>query len=197
MIPSLALAAALQFSGATLRVTNVRTDSSGCRSAIEFQRAGATKPRTIWSAKLDAVGLPAGLFIPAQQPSRDYGTVVKSGDYESLLLFVRRDGSLVTHPGGWFWIDRAHELLFTITASDEPEVAVIDLRTLRRAGDDVALIPEAFYRAGRRVFVTGQERAFEFNFARRAFVSVKPDPAHWTRVAWDFDLNAQSHCTSR
>jgi len=185
---------------ATVRLIQVLRPDSSCSARLEFRRPG--KPRRIlWSGNAEAVGLVAGLFIPDRQPSAGYLTVVKAGDYEGLLLFVEPDGSLTTLPGGWFWIDEPHRLLFAISASDDPETVVVDLRTLRRVGEDIAITPEYFYRDGNRVFLTGQgldgERAFEFDFTRRRFVRTQSARTRWTRIPWDFDLNHQPECGSR
>jgi len=101
-------------------------------------REGDKVLRQAYFDDIDAVGGYYGLFLPKDQPLKDYFVVLKEGDYDGRLLLVGVDGSLTNIAGGEFFLTEDKRYLIGSHSSDYESLIVFDLLRRRMAIDGAA-----------------------------------------------------------
>ncbi len=67
-------------------------------------RSGGSILHQVYFRDIDAVGGSYGIFLPQNQPFKDFFIAKKEGDYDGRLLMVDKEGSLFNFPGGSYFI---------------------------------------------------------------------------------------------
>ncbi|MFC1584488.1 hypothetical protein ACFL5V_02955 [Fibrobacterota bacterium] len=119
----------------TIRITHVRRkdpSSAGgnsfylCRAWLSIEKQGVTVKEFNYPDIAPVEG-EYGLFVPQQQPSKEFFLVVKVGDYDGLLKLIDRQGNVTNLPGGYYFL-AGDSILFSEYHSDLPGLAAFDLR---------------------------------------------------------------------
>jgi hypothetical protein len=192
-----------------IRIIQAREKSGAtfvCRGWIELRPAGGA-PRWIERGDLEPVGSSFGLFVPHWQPSRELFLIAELKNYDGNLLLIDKKGSLRQVPGGAYFVDLPHRLLFSLSYSDvAPSLAVIELDTGKTVfqGIDVEIVH--WYRLGSGLFFIHanksgpvRETGHFFDFAKKTFQLRKVTPEMWSKaepVDYDFMSGWYQDCTS-
>jgi hypothetical protein len=74
-----------------------------CRAWMEV-RSGGRILHQVYFRDIDAVGGSFGIFLPQNQPFKNFFIALKEGDYDGRLLMVDKEGNLFNFPGGGYFI---------------------------------------------------------------------------------------------
>jgi hypothetical protein len=177
-----------------------------CRGWIEIRPAGGA-PKWIERGDLEPVGSSFGLFVPSHQPSRELFLIVELKNYDGNLLLIDKKGTLRQVPGGSYFVDLPHRLLFSRSFSDVPPfLAVIELDTGKTVFQGINEEIVRWYRIGADLFLIKanlegpvRQTGYFFDFATKIFQTRKVTPEMWSRaepVDNDFDPRWYQDCTS-
>ncbi|HEX2982492.1 MAG TPA: hypothetical protein VHO28_03005 [Ignavibacteriales bacterium] len=73
----------------------------------------------------------AGLYVPRQQPLKDYFFIIKHGDYEGIQLIIDTTGVVREIPGGEYFITNNKKYMFVLQEIDgSAPFRVMDLSTM-------------------------------------------------------------------
>ena len=74
------------------------------------------------------LGSSYGLFVPRQQPTKNYFIVIKLGDYSGRLFLIDKQGKIIDALGGPFVVTADKKYIFSMYYSDDSGLTVLDLR---------------------------------------------------------------------
>ena len=78
---------------------------------------------------IEPVGSSYGIFVPEEQPGRDFFVAVKLGDYDGDTIVIDRQGVLRIHHGGQYFRTKDTRYLIMILDSDLWGLEVMNLQT--------------------------------------------------------------------
>jgi len=186
---------------------------SYCRAWVEVSSEGRLLKRIRYS-DFEPVGYSYGVFVPAKQPSADYFTLVKEGDYDGHLLLVDRRGVVTDLLGGRFFVTAGGRFIVSEYSSDSPGLAVFDLkaRRLLLQSTEIPYI-QNWYKDSAGYFFTESEWsngsgspdekpnvAYRLDLKGRKVVKISVDPQRLKSAAHvedDFDPRKSPDCVSR
>jgi hypothetical protein len=76
---------------------------------------------------IEPVGACYGLFIPLEQPRKDYFILTKLGDYDGRIIIIDSSGNITEKIGGEFYVSADKRYLFSGYHSDQSGLTVFDL----------------------------------------------------------------------
>lgn len=97
-----------------------------CRAWLYIRKNRKTVSKKFYD--IDPVGSCSGLYLPSQQPLKDYFIVSKFGDYDGETLLIDASGKLTTLQGGAFAVSKDGRYLFANYSSDIQILTIYDLK---------------------------------------------------------------------
>jgi len=123
----------------------VGEDAFGRSVSVYDGRGRLQSRRTFAHDEFEALGGPAGLFVPAQQPLPSAYLIHKYGAYAGVTLLVGPDGRLHEHPGGAHALDAGNRRLFLREETDDAGVITVldlNLKPIAASSDPASLRDE-------------------------------------------------------
>jgi hypothetical protein len=84
-----------------------------CRAWLYIRKNRKTVSKKFYD--IDPVGSCSGLYLPSQQPLKDYFIISKFGDYDGETLLIDASGKLTTLQGGALQCQRMGVIFLLIT----------------------------------------------------------------------------------
>lgn len=203
----------------TIRVIEVKnlgyqTEPHTCRAWLQVER-GNQLLKQLYYDDIDAVGFSYGIFVPKHQPSAEYFTAVKEGDYDGRLLLVSKDGTLADLPGGFYFLSEDKKYVIGEYAQDESTLMVVDLAqsSVIIDGRTMTNVPEIFqwYEDDAGYFFTETDvskswpapekkgHAYRLDLEKRKITRINMPTAALAgahKVPYDFDPRKLKDCTA-
>lgn len=109
-------------------IGNAKTDSSSfyCRAWLTVSQGNKIITQQFYKS-IEPVGGCSGLFIPDQQPRKDFFIFSKFGDYNGSIFIIDTAGKVIEKIGGIFYISKDKRYLFSNYDSDLGGLTVYDL----------------------------------------------------------------------
>ena len=160
----------------------------------------------IYLDDIEPVGAQYGLFVPRNQPNKEFFTIVKFGDYDGKLYLVDKEGNINDFWGGAYFITIDKKFMISEHHSDLHEIEVIDLMNGKSFFRCSEQIPDPlqwyYYKTGLRTeyfFVSSEhpDLMYVCDFVKKRIrikFLINNVLSMSTKIKYDFELPQENDC---